>query len=212
MSVALAVPMSSPDLRNNNRGWNNVNEQLVVDWGEKSKVLKWLHDYESRWFMRANFKVGIMAIVLSTYAGAAAFINVDCGTALAYTVGSSGLGAAILGGIRKFLQLDEIGLKHSQYSHEYNGISELIEYELSHYRNEREHAKIFVNKIRDKYNKLTINAPIVSESTIEAFKKHFKHIDIAMPDIATNTINPIVPINENNSNNNIKNEFNNDKV
>lgn len=205
--------LASPNIHaNNQRGWNSTNEQLAIDWGEKSKVLTWLHSYESKWYMRVHFNVGIVSIILATYAGAAAFINVDCGTELAYSVGTAGLTAAMLNGIKKFLEINERSMKHSEISQEYKSLSELIEFELSHYRHEREHAKIFINKIREKYNKLTLHGPPINDNAIEAFKKHFKNVDIAMPDIAANTMNPIIPIIEINSNNNIKHESVDDKV
>lgn len=169
--------------RDNNH-WNSTQENIAKGWGEKSKVLRYLHDREERYNRRLYHSMGIAAIILSTLAGIGGFVDVDCGTDFAFVVGITGLSSAICASSIKFFNFDTKSDAHKTASREYRTFVTDVEYTLSLRRSRRPKPEEWLKSTKEKFESLGRESPTISDEAIENYKKKYGNVDISQPDVA----------------------------
>lgn len=167
-----------------NNYWNNTQENIAKSWGEKSKVLRYLHDREERYNRRLYHAMGLTSIILSTVAGIGGFVDVDCGTDFAFVVGITGLSAAICAASIKFFSFDQKSELHKTASREYRAFVSEVEYTLSLRRSRRPKPEEWLKTAKEKFESLGRESPTISDEAIEKYKKKYGNRDIAQPDVA----------------------------
>lgn len=162
--------------------WTTEQEQLLQRWGEECKGYHWLHTNAAKSLLFYHNLTGIASISLSGSAGTGTFLFANEG--LMHTlVGLGAIIAAFAGILNKYLNLQELALKHKDSAGKYQRLANEIEYQLTLRRVERQNAGVLVKECKSIYDNLNAEAPDIPDKFLELYSKKVGN-RIAKPTIA----------------------------
>jgi hypothetical protein len=168
-----------------NNGWNDRNEQVLINLGENAASYRWLHEKSSLHFSFVSKVLSILVILFST--GMSAQTIVPRNTyqeALDITNQVFVYIITIISVIQRFLKYEQRSTNHMNQSREFGRLYTDIQQKMTLYRREREDAKLYMARIIKQYDDIIQNSPAINEIILTKFKNAFKDSNIAIPSIA----------------------------
>jgi hypothetical protein len=180
------------DLKNNQEhnkdkenNWNSVQEKLLQSRGEQAKGYRWMHNRSCKKYTFWYNVLGITTIVVTSASGTIAFVDVGVNmTAITIVIGVFSYLGAITSSLSKFIGLRELAEKHRKSAIKLHVFISEIENQLSMKRCDRKDGKIYMEVIKNHFNKLLEEAPALGEGVLSEFRKKFGDTGISKPDIA----------------------------
>ena len=176
--------------------WNDNNENLIKEWGEKTSVLRILHSQAARKYKHYAICFKIPVIIMSTVAGSVqlrqdTFCSKDSESlSVELFLGVVNLLIAILTGLGALLRFEEQSESHRSSSNSFGNFYRQVSCELSYPREEREPPTDLLKSMKRNYDSLIEASPTLPSDVIEKFKKQKNLVDISLPDIC-NGLDPI---------------------
>ena len=184
-------------MENGSHHWNDQNESLLKQWGERASVLRILHSKSSRRFRTRATLLTLPTIILSTIAGSLQLrISGDDVLqemqSLELMLAFINLVIAINTGISSLLRYQERSEAHRSVSAQFGNFYRQISCELAFPRSEREPPNDLLKATKRHYDSLLESSPDIPQNVINNFKADYKKRDlkIAIPDIC-NGLDPI---------------------
>lgn len=196
-----------------NNGWNNKNEKLCVEIGEKCEKYKLLHEQCISYYNFLYTSFNILLIMFSTGLSAEITLNNSSThkiirTIITYLVN-------IFTVIQNFIQFPNKIEKHQLSLKEYSKIYNDIKYQLCIYRKDRINAEKFLSNIIKKSDDLLIKSPPISYFILWKSNINIHTLKLEKNnkiDIITENSNDVNINTNNNTNNNINNNTNNNTI
>lgn len=164
--------------------WNDTQEKLLQNIGEKAKSWDWLHQTNSSNLTHLEKWVGISSIVFN--AGLTALNTVDLwGNPIAFNfaVLLVSITATSLATSAKYLNYKERIEAHRLAGQKFKAFSNNVQVELSLKRKDRSPAQDTVKAYIKEYNELIINCPNIDDKIINKFKTKFGMKDFSKPEL-----------------------------
>jgi hypothetical protein len=173
-------------------GWTPEIENLIADWSDRSQCYRWMHDRTSRAYATYNQYMMIPVIILSTLTGTANFglDSIFQGNTANKTYASLGIGGVsivtgIISTLANFLRYGQGSEAHALSALMWGKFSRLISIELALHPDDRMEAFAFLKMFRIELDRLVEQAPVISDTVINQFKREFRTaLDVKKPDIA----------------------------
>lgn len=175
--------------------WNDANENLLKQWGERSSVLRILHNKASRSYKRGAMLLTLPIIVVSTIAASLQLrlSNEDkVDVQLEVFVASINILIAVMTGIASMLKWQERSEAHKTSSSGFGNYYRQISCELSFPRDERDPPSDILRAMKKQYDMLLEASPDIPQHMISKFKKTYSdsEMTISLPDVC-NGLDPI---------------------
>jgi len=173
--------------------WNEEQEQLAIQWGERAAGYMWLHNEASNDYSRKRQYIGIPTIVVSSLASAGNVSTINSKPPLALQIvnGVTSFATVLLATLNNFLKYAELAESHRNMSKEFSTYTRAIATQLSFPTADRDHPKDFLNKYQQIFDDLIAKAPHIPDNVITKFSQTFQDDSIAKP-LIVNALAPIV--------------------
>lgn len=169
--------------------WNDQNELLLAQWGERASVLRILHNEASYKYRALALFVTIPTIVLSTLA-ATLQMRLSTDNALPRETMETLLSAinmviAMVTGIGSLMRFHERAELHKTVSNQFGNFYRNVSCDLAFPRHERDDPNELLKIFKRQYDGLLEGMPDLPQTLIKKFKtKHkTKQMQIELPDI-----------------------------
>ena len=182
------LKMSNYDLEmNKKRIWSNSLENVIKMWGEKAAGNRELHMKSVYYWKNISTYFSIPLIFLTTITSVSTFsaVNYDNYEYWMYAAGVVNLMAAFLTALNKYLKPEEKIQAHYQSARTFGALYRKIVLEMSLSRTNREPSNIFTKWVKDEYDKLILDSPIIPNKIINIYKSLHAN-DLNTPDIILN--------------------------
>lgn len=136
-------------------------EQLIEDWYRRARESQFAHYESVQPLVRANYKLGLPVVALSTLVATSVFATLESATALGYriSVGIISASAAVLAALQTFLRFDERAEKHRAAGGQYGALRR--ELEQARAGGPPYDARV-INDIREKLDSISSHAPEIT--------------------------------------------------
>lgn len=168
--------------------WTKRLEKYFCEMGEKSLCLSYLHKKcESRFTKKATY-IDLPVIVLSTVAG-----TLSIGSSGLFQnneqVASVGIGVlslfvSVLNTVNSYFAFNRRAENHKICCFQFGKLHRFLEVEMALPREQRVKAKDLLKFTKEQYERLQEIAPLVPKDIIAVFKKKYRKLDIAKPEVA----------------------------
>jgi hypothetical protein len=154
--------------------WTQYHEDILIDWGDKAKCYKWLHDRSHKKYKCMNTWFTIPVIILSTATGTANFAQyrLNEGDTKSYApiaIGLINIFTGILTTVQQFLKVNELNEAHRVSSVGWDKFYRNVKVELSKHPNEREHVSILIKTCKEEFDRLTETSPDIDDAIANEF-------------------------------------------
>lgn len=183
--------------------WTREQEQLLVNWAEKSSGYHWLHTRSVNYYKKKNKYISLPASIFAYLAGGSSFLMYNVETISQYSsifIGFCGILAGILSNIHDMMRYKEESEKHRISALAFLAFFRDISVELSLEPKYRENPITYITLKRLEMDRLMEQSPTIPDQIINDFKLQFKYVSIKKPDII-NSLQTIQPYNKKNKNN-----------
>ena len=158
--------------------WSTYHEEILIDWADKAKCYKWLHDRSHKNYKCMNTWFTIPVIILSTGTGTANFAQyrLEDGEAKSYSplaIGLVNIFTGILTTIQQFLKVNELNEAHRVSSVGWDKFYRNVKVEMSKHPDEREHVSIIIKTCKEEYDRLIETSPDIDDDIVDEFMKVF---------------------------------------
>jgi hypothetical protein len=174
-----------------NQYWNNKNEKLVSDLGEKSSAYQWLHNKAARRLYNTDKIIGVGITILAGIISIESQLPKDDNFIIATNILK--FLTFVTSSINIFLNYQEASEKHKQAGVKFQNLYNIIEEEVSQYKQQRHNAMEFIRDSNKMYTSIISESPNISDRELKAFKNIFKNNSTTKPNIL-DSLNHIVPI------------------
>lgn len=162
--------------------WTNEKEDVLKGYAEESECMYVTYTKEYLRYKKYGHFFTIPSIIISTVTGLLAFDANFSGSSNGPTViGSLNILVAIIGTIYKVLKYAELEAQFSFLAGEHLKLHSEIQAALLKSPMERDNALEFMRKIENRRMQLIDDAPVVSDSTKNKFKRKYKNTHFEMP-------------------------------
>ena len=186
---------SKVDKKNNsfklNKYWNNKNEKLLTDLGEKANAYQWLHSKASRRLYNADKIIGVIITILAGIISVESQIPKNATFDIITNIFK--FLTFVVSSINIFLNYQEASVKHFQASIKFQSLYNIIEEEVSQYKQLRNNAIEFIRDCNKMYTSIMSESPNLSDRELSAFKSTFKNNSTTKPNIL-DSLGHIIPI------------------
>lgn len=161
-----------------NISWTSYHEDLLIDWADKAKCYKWLHDKSHKNFKCMNTWFTIPVIILSTATGTANFAQYrledpETKSYAPIAIGIVNIFTGILTTIQQFLRINELNESHRVSSIGWDKFYRNIKVELSKHPDEREHVGIITKTSKEEFDRLIETSPDIDGAVVNDFIREF---------------------------------------
>jgi len=175
--------------------WNDENELLLQQWGERSSVLRILHTDTSLKYTKYSTCVTIPTIVLSTVAGSIQLRVNSCESEGGYIdviLACMNLFIAIIAGVGSILRFKEKAEAHKASASSFGNFYRQVSCELAFPRTERDNPSELLRSMKRHYDALLETSPDIPRCIVTNFKKTRVKLNpsLSLPDIC-NGLDPI---------------------
>ena len=177
--------------------WSIENEMILVEWCDIAQCYKWLNyqSYLKYSVWQAWFTIPV--IIMSTITGTASFAQSSFTESqkfyVQFGIGSVNILVGILSTISQYLKISQLTESHRISSISWDKYSRNIRIELAKAPEERMDAAHFMKLCRHEFDRLMETSPMIQQSIIDEFKKHFMgeeesyqrklYVELRKPDI-----------------------------
>jgi hypothetical protein len=199
-STAPNTPTAGPlikDLSGNVRkgkfhnGWTEEQEELMAKWADIAACYRWLHDRCEKQYSRANMRMTVPVIILTTLTGTA---SVGLGQLVGddrenqkyaqFAIGGVSLIAGIMTTLGNFFRYAQLSESNRVASIQWGKFQRQIAVELSLHPNDRIDSMDFLKICRAELDRMIEQAPPIPDNIIAMFEREFKDLPtLAKPDI-----------------------------
>lgn len=191
--------------------WTNELEYYLKEIGEKCYAYQVIHKKSQiKYDYQANF-LNIPSIILSTICGSLSIGSDKLFKEDEYASVYIGVGSIFVGVLQtlsSYFIWNKRAEQHNQTSLNYGKLYRFIQLQLTLPREQRIDLKNLLKMIREDYEKLQTESPLIPNSIIEEFKKKYKNYKVAKPAEA----NGLERINIFSQHTNIRSEMNDEKI
>jgi len=171
--------------KNKENNWNSTQEKLLQNRGEQAKGYRWMHNKSCKKYTFWYNILGILTIIVTSASGTIAFIDVGINmTAITIVIGVFSYIGAVTSALSKFMGLDILAEKHRKSAIKFHIFVSEIENQLAMRRCERKEGKVYMDAVKNHFNKLLEEAPAISEGVLSDFRKKFGDTAVSKPDVA----------------------------
>lgn len=174
--------------------WNNENEELLKQWGERASVLRVLHGRTAVRYSHRSTMLSIPTIVLSTMVGSLQLrLDGVCQVEESYievVLACINLLVATLAALNTLLRYQEKSESHKSSASSFGNFYRQVSCELSFPRKERETPSDLMKSMKRHYDALLECSPEIPQDIISHFKVDPKSKNISLPDVC-NGLDPI---------------------
>ncbi|ARR74930.1 hypothetical protein SAGO17_0010 [Mimivirus AB-566-O17] len=174
-----------------NNYWNNKNEKLVAELGEKSNAYQWLHNKSARRYFGLDKIIGVVITIL------AAIVSIESqlpqNESFRIITNILKFMIFVVSSINIFLNYQELSEKHKQSGVKFQNLYNRIEEEVSQYKQLRSNAVEFLRDCNKVYTSVISESPNISARELKEFKNTFKNSSISKPTIL-DSLTHIVPV------------------
>lgn len=167
-----------------NRGWNDINENLIVNIGENSMSYKWMHEKCNMKYSRRNKVLNLFIIVFNSILSVQTIFNNGQSMALDIVFKIFIWIVTLISIVNNFLDYQKLSTRHSFASNAFSELYRDIQKQTCLYRKDRLNAVKFVTNILKKFDNLENTSPDIDEDVLKEFMKKFKDSNIQIPNIA----------------------------
>ena len=158
--------------------WTQHHEDILIDWGDKAKCYKWLHDRSHKKYKSMNTWFTIPVIILSTATGTANFAQYrladgDTKSYAPVAIGLVNIFTGVLTTIQQFLKVNELNEGHRVSSIGWDKFYRNIKVELSKHPGEREHVSILIKTCKEEFDRLIETSPDIDDDVVDDFVKEY---------------------------------------
>lgn len=175
-----------------NNYWNNKNEKLVSQLGEKANAYQWLHNKAASRFYTFDKSIGVSITILTAAISVESQIK-DVSPKVDNFINILKFLAFVMSSVNIFLNYQEASEKHKQAGAKFQYLYNSIEEEVSQYKQLRTNAVEFIRDSNKLYTSLISESPTISTRELKAFKNTFKNNTAAKPTIL-DSLQKIVPV------------------
>jgi len=158
-----------------NNGWNDKNEQLIVNIGYNAGVYKKLHDKSALKYIHYNKILNISLLIFSIFLSTDSILNILQGEILTIIQKIITFIVAFISVLNNFLKYEEKSTQHKQSSQAFNLIYNDIRNMMCIYRKDRTNAVKYIQNIIKEYDYLEISSPEISSYLIKQIKEEIEH-------------------------------------
>jgi len=186
--------LSGNKARKFQNGWSQEQEILLSKWSDYASCYRWLHDRTEKKLSRANNRITIPVIILSTVTGTASVgltgLVGDIPNGQKYgqiAIGLVSLFTGILTTLGNFFRYAQNSEAHRVSAVSWGKFNRLIAVELAQKPDDRLDSLDFLGICRQDLDRLIEQSPQIPDDIIRSFEKEFEHEqDLARPDICNN--------------------------
>ena len=173
-------------MTDNECGWCEKQEKLLIKWAEKAAGYRWLHNHARLYYKNQNDWLAYPSIVIASITGVGGFAvlnpsgNEDVSSdmknnimIIQYFFAFLNVLGGILTSISKFSQSLPLSEAHSAMCVKWSKFYRSIDMEVSLDVKHRENVVEFIMKSREEYDKLLSEAPDIPSFSIKAFLEQF---------------------------------------
>ena len=139
------------DIKKIEKSWSKGKVRLLIYWLEECKIYSWLHDNDSNYYKNMDKYLSIPVLLINAISGTTIISNFDNTSDrqqyLLICAGILIIVSTFLQSIRDFLNISNMIHRNIISSKEYKSIVNDIEEQLNQDKKDREHGKIFLQKI-----------------------------------------------------------------
>lgn len=159
-----------------NVSWTPSHEDILIDWADKAKCYKWMHDRSHKKYKCMNTWFTIPVIIMSTATGTANFAQyrLNDGDAKSYApvaLGLVNIFTGVITTIQQFLKVNELNEAHRVSSIGWDKFYRNVKVELSKHPDEREHVSILIKTCKEEFDRLVETSPDIDDDMIDEFIK-----------------------------------------
>lgn len=159
-----------------NVSWTPSHEDILIDWADKAKCYKWMHDRSHKKYKCMNTWFTIPVIIMSTATGTANFAQyrLHDGDAKLYApvaLGLINIFTGVITTIQQFLKVNELNEAHRVSSIGWDKFYRNIKVEISKHPDEREHVSILIKTCKEEFDRLLETSPDIDDDMIDEFIK-----------------------------------------
>ena len=166
---------------NNQIGWSQEHEEILIEWADKSMCYRWLHSKSNALYSYLNALYTIPVIIISTLTGTANFaqqrVPEEYQAFFMMTVGGFNLLGGIVTTIQQFLKITQLNEAHRVSSIAWDKFYRNIKIELSKHPSERIEVKQMIKMCKEEFDRLMETSPNIPEKIINEFKNKFNGHD-----------------------------------
>lgn len=157
--------------------WNSVQEALLQSRGKQAKGYRWMHTEACKKYTFWYHVLGIGTIIITSASGTGAFIGAGLNmNTVSIAVGIFSYIGAVTSSLSKFMGLEALADKHRRSAVRFQVFISEIENQLSLKRCDRKDGKVYMEAVKNHFNKLLEEAPAINEGILSAFRKKFGDI------------------------------------
>ena len=158
--------------------WTITHEKILVDWADKAKCYRWLHNESHKKFKSMNTWFTIPVIIMSTITGTANFAQYQMKNTAEETyapavIGCVNIVTGIISTIHQFLKVAELNEGHRISSIAWDKYYRNIKVELSKHPDERINVMHMLKSCKEEFDRLMETSPIICDSIIAKFHTTF---------------------------------------
>ena len=159
-----------------NVSWTPSHEDILIDWADKAKCYKWMHDRSHKKYKCMNTWFTIPVIIMSTATGTANFAQyrLHDGDAKLYApvaLGIVNIFTGVITTIQQFLKVNELNESHRVSSIGWDKFYRNIKVEISKHPDEREHVSILIKTCKEEFDRLLETSPDIDDDIVDEFIK-----------------------------------------
>jgi len=169
-----------------NEGWNNKNEQFIVNIGENSASFKYMHDKVSARYIIYDNVIKIFITIGSVIIAAESFTIIFQTSDIANIIQKIiTVILAVVSIIYNFLNYASLSTEHSNFASSFGILYHDIRNIMCLYRKDRPNAIKYIQRAIKEYDHLEVSGPNIPNWQLKDFKKKFKD-SISIPDTSDN--------------------------
>lgn len=183
--AAMSAKVDKERKRRNADEWSDIQEDLLVSWGEKAAGYRWLHDKSQDIYSQRNDGLSYPTILLSCICGVGGFSTVGSGTHIyiQYAFAMINILVSMLSSLQKFQRNSEFAEQHRTAACAYAKFYRNVALEMSLPPEDRTPVKDILNLSRTEYDRLLAASPDIPPNIVDKFRENFKAVK-HKPDIA----------------------------
>jgi hypothetical protein len=173
----------------NSGSWNDNMESLMKRWGEKAAGLRFMHLHTSKKWKNYSDFLSISGIIVTTFASTLSLIATNVKdeeqkNVFLYGIGSIGILSTLIQSFKKFYNAEEKVAEHNMIAKQFGSYYRKMTLQMGMSRLERNPADVLTLWALEEYERLLLDAPSITSSSISLFKNKFKNKGQTFPDIA----------------------------
>lgn len=172
-------------------GWGDRDELLLLTWAEKAAGLRWLHVEAGKLESYLNDALSIPVVVLSALAGLGSITDNGCSGWIGVAFTIINLANAALVSLQRYMEPGEKASTHKAIAADYSKLYRSVAQQLSLPVRRRENCVEFVTATRTEYDRLVSSSLDVPACIVRRFKKRFAATDQAKPEVVSGGIEQI---------------------